>query len=128
MAYYFSKIIDASFDEAIARATAALSARGFGVLSDIDIAATLKAKLGEEMAPYRILGACNPRYAHLALQEEPLIGTMLPCNVIVRQVATGRMEIAAVDPVASMQGVGNARLAGIAGEVQALLRESVQNV
>lgn len=127
MAYYFSKIIDASFDEAIERAKAALSSRGFGVLSDIDVAATLKAKLGEEMAPYRILGACNPRYAHQALQAEPLIGTMLPCNVIVRQTARGRMEIAAVDPVASMQAIENAALASIAGEVRALLKEAVQS-
>lgn len=128
MSYYFAKTIDASFEDAIARTKAALAERGFGVLSEIDVAATLKAKLGEDMPAYRILGACNPRLAHRALQAEPLIGTMLPCNVIVREAAPGRVEIAAVDPIASMQAIANSELAGIARDVQDLLRESVQSI
>lgn len=128
MSYYFAKTIEASFDDAISRAKAALAERGFGVLSEIDVAGTLKAKLGEDMAPYRILGACNPRFAHLALQAEPLIGTMLPCNVIVREAAPGRIEIAAVDPIASMQAIANPALAAIAGEVQRLLKEGVDSI
>ncbi len=128
MSYYFAKTIDASFEDAIARTKAALAEHGFGVLSEIDVAATLKAKLGEDMPAYRILGACNPRFAHRALQAEPLIGTMLPCNVIVRQAAPGRVEIAAVDPIASMQAIANPELAGIAHDVQGLLRESVQGI
>jgi uncharacterized protein (DUF302 family) len=128
MSYYFAKTIEASFDDAISRAKAALAERGFGVLSEIDVAGTLKAKLGEDMAPYRILGACNPRFAHLALQAEPLIGTMLPCNVIVREAAPGRIEIAAVDPIASMQAIANPALAAIAGEVQKLLKEGVDSI
>jgi uncharacterized protein (DUF302 family) len=125
MSYYFSKIVDAPFEEAVERAKSALAARGFGVLTEIDVAATLKAKLGVDSAPYRILGACNPHYAHRALQLEPKIGTMLPCNVIVRQEAAGRVEIAAVDPVASMQAIDNPRLGDVAGEVRALLKEMV---
>jgi uncharacterized protein (DUF302 family) len=95
------------------------------VLSEIDVAATLKAKLGAEMARYLILGACNPEYAHRALQAESKIGTMLPCNVIVREQAPGRVEIAAVDPVASMQAVHNPALAEIAGPVRMLLQDVI---
>ncbi len=128
MSYYFSKVIEAPFSEAVARTKAALSARGFGVLSEIDVAATLKAKLGADMAPYLILGACNPEYAHRALQTESKIGTMLPCNVIVREEAPGRIEIAAVDPVASMQAVDNPALAEIAGPVRALLQDVIEKL
>lgn len=128
MSYYFSKLIDAPFSEAVARAKSALSAHGFGVLSEIDVAATLKAKLGAEMAPYLILGACNPQYAHRALQAESKIGTMLPCNVIVREDTSGRVEIAAVDPVASMQAVDNPALAEIAGPVRALLQDVIEKL
>lgn len=117
MSYCFSKVIDAPFFEAVARTKAALSAHGFGMLSEIDVAVTLKAKLGVEMAPYLILGACNPEYAHRALLAESKIGTMLPCNVVVREEAPGRVEIAAVDPVASMQAVANPALAEIAGRL-----------
>ncbi len=122
MSYYFSTTIAAPFAEAVLRTKAALAAQGFGVLSEIDVAATLKAKLGAEMAPYVILGACNPAYAHRALQLESKIGTMLPCNVIVRQAAPGSVEIAAVDPVASMQAVDNPALGEIAGPVRSLLQ------
>ena len=122
MSYYFARTVEAPFAEAVARTKAALAARGFGVLSEIDVAATLKAKLGADMAPYLILGACNPQYAHRALQVESKIGTMLPYNVIVRQDAPGKIEIAAIDPVASMQAVDNVALASVAEPVRALLQ------
>jgi uncharacterized protein (DUF302 family) len=125
MAYYFAKTIEASFPEAVARTKAALSTHGFGVLSEIDVAATLKAKIGADMPPYLILGACNPQFAHRALLAEPKIGTMLPCNVIVREEAPGRIEIAAVDPVASMQAVENPALAETAGAVREMLQRVI---
>jgi len=128
MAYYFTKTIKASFPEAVERTKAALSAHGFGVLSEIDVAATLKAKIGADMAPYLILGACNPQFAHRALQAEPKIGTMLPCNVIVREEAPGKIEIAAIDPVASMQAVDNPLLGEIAGSVRAMLKTIVDEI
>ena len=128
MSYYFSKVIDAPFSEAVARAKAALSGHGFGILCEIDVAATLEAKLGADMAPYLILGACNPEYAHRALLAESKIGTMLPCNVIVREEAPGRIEIAAVDPVASMQAVSNPALGDVAGPVRALLQDVIEKL
>jgi uncharacterized protein (DUF302 family) len=128
MSYYFSKVIDASFPEAVARAKAALSGHGFGILCEIDVAATLKAKLGAELAPYLILGACNPEYAHRALLVESKIGTMLPCNVIVREEAPGKIEIAAVDPAASMQAVSNTALGEVAGPVRALLQDVIETL
>lgn len=100
MSYYFSKIVDGDIDEAVAKARNALSDQGFGVVTDIDMARTFHDKIGVEFRPYRILGACNPRLAHEALQVEDKVGTMLPCNVIVQEVAPGRCEIAAIDPVA----------------------------
>lgn len=120
-------ITDASFDEVEARTRAALAAQGFGVLTEIDVAATMKAKLGEEMAQYKILGACNPKLAYAALGHEPRIGAMLPCNVILRQVASG-VEVSAVDPIASMQAVENADLGQIAGQVRTLLETVVAAV
>lgn len=128
MGYHFSKKLEASFDDAVARTKAALAERGFGVLSEIDVAATLKAKLNVDMPAYRILGACNPGFAYRALQAEPLIGTMLPCNVIVRAVGENAVEVSAVDPVASMQAIENESLAATAGEVQALLREAIESL
>ena len=104
--------------------TEALKREGFGVLTDIDVKATMKAKLGEEFRPYRILGAYNPQLAHRALQLEDKIGTMLPCNVIVQQHADGAVEVSAVDPVASMRAIENPRLAEVANEVQAKLQTS----
>ena len=128
MAYHFSKRLETSFDDAVARTKAALAERGFGVLSEIDVAATLKAKLNVDMPAYRILGACNPGFAHRALQAEPLIGTMLPCNVIVRSVGDNAVEVSAVDPVASMKAIENESLQATASEVQALLRDAVQSL
>ncbi len=128
MDYYFSKTIDADFDEAIKRATDALAAKGFGVLTTIDVKATMKAKLDEDFKPYTILGACNPQFAWKALQAEDKIGTMLPCNVIVTQTAPGKVEIAAVDPVASMASIDNPHLGEVAGSVRDMLREAVESV
>ncbi len=125
MSYYFSKTVSAPFNDVVARVRVALAARGFGVLTEIDVAAVLKAKIGADMAPYLILGACNPAFAHRALMAENKIGTMLPCNVVVREAGPGEVEIAAVDPVASMQAIENPNLAAIAGEVQGQLREAV---
>lgn len=123
--YVFARTVDAPFADAVDRARAALADKGFGVLTEIDVAATMKAKLGVDMAPYRILGACSPAHAFRALQAEPRIGAMLPCNVVVRETAPGRVEVAAVDPVASMRAVENPTLAETAREVQALLRSVV---
>lgn len=128
MAYYFAKTIEAAFPDAVARAKSALSAQGFGVLSEIDVAATLKAKIGADIPPYLILGACNPTFAHRALLAEPKIGTMLPCNVIVREEAPGRIEIAAVDPVASMQAIENPALAETAGAVRDMLQKVISSL
>ncbi len=125
MSYYFSKTVSAPFNDVVARVRVALAARGFGVLTEIDVAAVLKAKIGADMAHYLILGACNPAFAHRALLAENKIGTMLPCNVVVREAGPGEVEIAAVDPVASMQAIENPNLAAIAGEVQGQLREAV---
>ena len=128
MGYYFATSLDVPFDEAIDRAKAALQQEGFGVLSEIDVAETLKKKIGADFRPYRILGACNPGFAHQALLAEDKIGTMLPCNVIVQSLGEGRTEIAAVDPVASMQAVANPGLEGIAAEVQARLRRVIDSL
>lgn len=128
MSYYIAKTVDVSFDDAIERVTAALKEEGFGVLTEIDVKATFKKKLDVDVSPYRILGACNPQFAYQALQAETLIGTMLPCNVIVRDAGDGQVEIAAVDPIASMQAVENESLAGIAEEVRSRLQRVVEKV
>lgn len=127
MNYTFSTAFHGSFDEAVDATTEALQARGFGILSDIDVSATLKKKLGEDYPPYRILGACNPSMAFRALQAEPRIGAMLPCNVIVRETESG-VEVSAVNPVASMQAVENARLAEIASQVRSMLEETIRDL
>jgi len=127
MTYYFSKSIDAPFDQAVERTIAALKSRGFGVLTKIDVKATLKEKIGAEFRPYTILGACNPTMAHQALQAEDKIGTMLPCNVIVQEI-DGKSEVAAVDPVASMQAIENDALATIAGKVRDELKAAIQSL
>jgi uncharacterized protein (DUF302 family) len=128
MSYYFATTLALPFDEAIESAKAALQQEGFGILTEIDVADTLRKKIGAEFRPYRILGACNPAFAHQALLHEDKIGTMLPCNVIVQALSDGRTEVAAVDPVASMQAVGNPGLAGIATEVQARLRKAIESL
>jgi len=127
MSYCFSKIVDCSFDEAIALATEKLSAEGFGVLTTIDVSATLKTKLDVDMPRYTILGACNPGYAHKALMAEDKIGTMLPCNVIVQEGSNG-VEVSTVDPLASMQAIKNPDLGEIAKEVQAKLKKVIESL
>ena len=125
MSYYFSKTINMPFDAAVQHVTDALAAKGFGVLTTIDVRATMKKKLGAEFRPYTILGACNPQFAHQALQSENKIGTMLPCNVVVQEVGKGEVEVSSVDPVASMTAVGNPALLTIAGDVRDLLKSVV---
>lgn len=110
MTYYFARTLTGSFDEVVARTREALARQGFGVLTEIDVAATLKAKIGAEIAPYLILGACNPSLAYEALQLEDKVGTMLPCNVVVRDAGGGCTEVAAIDPVASMSAIPNPML------------------
>ena len=122
MSYYFAKTLETTFDEAINRVTDALQDQGFGVLTEIDVQATFRKKLDADFQPYRILGACHPQYAYKALQAEDKIGTMLPCNVIVQDIGDGRIEVAAVDPIASMRAVENESLGGIATEIQGKLR------
>ena len=121
MKYTFDRKITGSFDDVVGRTIAALKTEGFGVLTDIDVRATMKAKLGAEFRPYRILGACNPPLAHQALQVEDKIGAMLPCNVIVQEKSDG-VEVSAVDPLSGMERIGNPALTAIAGEVTAKLK------
>jgi uncharacterized protein (DUF302 family) len=128
MTYYFATTLDLPFEEAVARATEALQAEGFGVLTEIDVAATLKKKLEVDFRPYRILGACSPSLAFQALQREDKIGTMLPCNVVVQEIAPGRSEVAAVDPVASMQAVENSDLGDVAQTVRAKLASVIERL
>ncbi|WP_448043236.1 DUF302 domain-containing protein [Bradyrhizobium liaoningense] len=127
MSYYFAKKLDVPFAEAVDRAISALKGRGFGVLTRIDVQSTLKEKIGADFRPYVILGACNPKMAHEALMAEDKIGTMLPCNVIVQEVA-GKTEVAAVDPVASMQAIQNDTLRAIAEEVRGELKAAVEAI
>jgi uncharacterized protein (DUF302 family) len=127
MPYYFSTVLDAEFPEAVARVREALKAEGFGVITEIDIQQTLRDKIGAEFRPYLILGACNPALAYEALQLEDKVGTMLPCNVVVQQ-AAGGVEVAAIDPVASMQAIANDRLAGKAALVADKLRRAIASL
>lgn len=128
MTYHFTKTIERPFEQAVVDVTEALQSEGFGVLTTIDVKATLKKKLDVDFEAYTILGACNPRYAYQALQAESQIGTMLPCNVILRQVDNGRVEVSAVDPVASMEAIENPALADIATTVQGLLKKVIDKV
>ena len=129
MSYYFAKTLSGmSFDDAITRATDALKEEGFGILTEIDVKATMKKKLDKDFRDYRILGACNPSMAWQALQAEERIGTMLPCNVIVQQRDNGDVEVAAVDPAASMQAVDNPALAGIAADVRESLKRVIDSL
>ena len=128
MSYYFSKIVEDSFEDTIERVTAHLADAGFGVLTTIDVSATLKKKIDVDFQRYTILGACNPGLAHKALLAEDKIGTMLPCNVIVQETADGKVEVAAVDPVASMMAVKNETLDGIASEVQGMLKNVIEGL
>jgi len=127
MSYYFSKTLNISFNEAISKVTGELQKEGFGILTEIDVKAALKKKLGVDFRNYRILGACNPPYAYKALQSEDKIGTMLPCNVIVQEM-DGAVEVAAIDPVASMQAVKNPSLGEIAEEIRKKLKSVIERL
>jgi uncharacterized protein (DUF302 family) len=128
MSYYFSKILDVPFDEAVERVKAELKKEGFGVLTEIDVRKTLKEKMNVDFRNCRILGACNPPYAYKALLAEDKIGLMLPCNVIIQETAGGRVEVAAIDPVASMQAIQNPALEPVGLAVRAKLRKVVDNL
>lgn len=128
MSYYFNKMLRIPFEEAVAKTTEALKREGFGVLTDIDVKATLKEKLNVEFRNYRILGACNPPFAYQALQAEDKIGTMLPCNVILQEISSGKVEIASIDPVASMTAVQNPKIAQVAEEVQNKLKKVIESL
>ena len=128
MGYYYSKIVNEDFDKVIEKVTGELKKEGFGILSDIDMQGALKKKLDVDYKKYRILGACNPQFAYKALQSEDKIGTMLPCNVIVQEHEDGKVEVSAVDPAASMMGVKNESLTGIAGEVGVMLQRAINNL
>ena len=128
MEYYFSKTINDDFDKAIQRVTEALMSEGFGVLTEIDMKATLKKKLDVDFYNYKILGACNPPFAYKALQAEDKIGTMLPCNIIIQEREPGKVEVSAVDPVASMQAIENKELAGIASEIRGRLQRMIEGL
>lgn len=128
MTYTINRVFtDSTFDDIDARTRSALSAKGFGVLTEINVQATMKTKLDADMAPYLILGACNPKMAFEALKMEPRVGAMLPCNVIIRQVADG-VEVSAIDPVASMSAIKNPELHAVAGQVRDLLAEAVNAI
>jgi len=128
MTYYFTKTTDLPFDEAVARTRETLQAEGFGIITEVDIAATFKKKIGVDFRPYIILGACNPKAAHEALGFEDKVGLMLPCNVIVQALASGGSEVAAIDPVASMAAIDNADLKAKAGEIGESLKRAVNAI
>jgi uncharacterized protein (DUF302 family) len=125
MSYYFIKNLASSFEKAVADVTEELKKEGFGILTEIDVAATLKKKLNVDFPKYTILGACNPPFAYKALQAEAKIGTMLPCNVIVQELPDGTIDVAAVDPLAFMQSIRNPELQGIAEEIQLKLKKVI---
>jgi uncharacterized protein (DUF302 family) len=125
MKYYFNKSLEIPFDEAVSKVTEQLKKEGFGILTEIDVKETLKKKLDVDFKQYKILGACNPHFAYQALQKEDKIGTMLPCNVIVQETEEGKIEVAAIDPMASMQAVQNPNLQAVAEQVQAKLRSVI---
>jgi uncharacterized protein (DUF302 family) len=128
MSYYFSKKVKGAFEEVVEKVTASLKNEGFGVLTEIDVKETLKKKLDVDFPKYRILGACNPLFAYKALQAEDKIGIMLPCNVIVQEKVEGEVEVAAVDPVASMKAVDNPDLLSIAKQVQEKLQHVIESL
>lgn len=128
MPYYFSRTFDGGFDAVVGRTREALKQEGFGVITEIDVRETLKTKIDVDFRPYLILGACNPAMAHEALQIEDKVGTMLPCNVVVQERSDGRIEVAAIDPVASMQSIGNPALSDKAAEVAAKLKGALERI
>jgi uncharacterized protein (DUF302 family) len=128
MKYYISKKIDATFEQAIDEVKEALAIQGFGVISEINMQQKLKEKLNVDFRRYIILGACNPAYAYKALQDEDKIGTMLPCNVIVQELGKNEIEVAAIDPIASMMAIENPKLAKLAGEIKHKLERAIESL
>ncbi len=128
MTYYIGRMLPICFEDAVARAIAALKIEGFGVLTDIDVKETMKQKINVDIPSYRILGACNPTLAYEALKLESHVGAMLPCNVIVRDAGNGQTEVAAIDPVASMMAIDNPALKIAAQEVRAKLGRAIENL
>ncbi len=128
MRYYFSTRVNGKFQDVIDKVTGALKEEGFGVLTEIDVKATLKKKLDVDFRPYTILGACNPPFAYKALQAEPKIGTMLPCNVVVEEVEPGVCEVTAVDPIASMMAIQNPQLEEIASQIRDKLKRVIESL
>jgi uncharacterized protein (DUF302 family) len=128
MTYHFSKTVDMPFDAAVVATTEALKKHGFGVLTQIDVKDTLQKKIGVDFRPYLILGACNPKLAYEALTLEDKVGTMLPCNVVVQQHDGNRVEISAVDPMASMSAIDNPKLGGVAERVRDLLKQVIADI
>ena len=128
MSYYFPKTISEDFNTAIEKVTEELKKEGFGILTEIDLQKTLKNKLDVDFRKYKILGACNPQFAYQAVLAEPSIGTMLPCNVIVQEKEDGKVEVSAVDPMASMMAVQNEKLHGVAEEVRKKLERVISNL
>ena len=128
MTYYFSKILTMSYEDAITRTKEALKAEGFGVITEIDMKATLKNKLNVDFRDYAILGACNPPFAHRALQAERNVGLLLPCNVVVQEAGEGTVEVSAIDPVVAMQDVPNDTLKVVASEIRAKLRRVIDSL
>ena len=128
MSYYFNTTVSGKFEAVVKRTTEALKKEGFGVLTDIDVTATLKKKLDVDFKKYRIIGACNPPFAFKALQAEDKIGTMLPCNVIVQEKSDDEVEVAAIDPIASMQAINNPKLGEIAKQIQEKLKKVINDI
>ena len=128
MSYTFSKVLDIDYESAIAKVTAALKDEGFGIITEIDMKTTLKNKINVDIHPYKILGACNPHFAHQALLAENEIGSMLPCNVVVQETNDGKIKVSAIDPVASMMAVQNNDLADLAIEVRQQMEKVISNL
>ncbi len=128
MSYAITRKTHGDFEAVIGRVKDALKKEGFGVLTEIDVAGTLKSKIGKDFRPYRILGACNPSFAFEALSEEANIGVMLPCNVIVQRYDNGEVEVSSIDPATAMQAVGNAKLSAVAEQVRVALKRVVEAV
>ena len=126
--YAFSTVLNTSYEEAVSKVTEALKEEGFGVLTEIDVKATLKKKLNVDFRNYRILGACNPQYAYQAILKEDKVGTMLPCNVIVQEHAQGKVEVAAINPIASMLAINNPELRGVAEQIQDKLKKVIDTL
>lgn len=128
LTYYFSKELDLSFNEAIEKVTSAMKEQGFGVVVEVFVSELLKEKIGAELKPYKILGVCNPNFAYRAIQSEEHIGLMLPCNVLVREIDNGKVEVSAIDPITAMLVINNPRLNDIAFQVAEILKKVIGNL